>query len=373
MAGRLERQAERIQGSPGLRLIFTRPDGSTLKAGDRLQQIDLSIVLSAIRRAPNQFIRGDGARRMAASYQAAGVPLTAKQIEAQRPEWVAPVNVVRSNQAASFPPTPAGVVAAQMWAALYREGIWRNADEEDRAHAVAEVTKRVYARSGALLFQGRRMIDRAADYVADDRIEALVEGYKEDAPSAVKPAAGLGRAPVPDQGSATVVAADQSGLAVACGFTLNRPMGAANLVPRTGIVMAAPPDTTSGVPALALMLLRQESQNQLEYLGAASGGAVAPAALVTVPAEMLAEDVPLETLQNRVRVVNPAVPDRVVVEQRPGGAAIAKRLRSKGHEVEMVAPMGRLNAFICPRGFEGAESRCEVRTDPRAPGFAEGK
>ena len=121
------------------------------------------------------------------------------------------------------------------------------------------------------------------------------------------------------------------------------------------------------------MLLRQESQNQLEYLGAATGGAAAPVTLVNAALEMLVGELALEPVQNRVRVLDAAVPDRVLVENRPGGAEIAKRLRAKGHKVEMVGSLGRLNAFICPRGFEGSESRCEIRTDPRGFGYAEGK
>jgi gamma-glutamyltranspeptidase/glutathione hydrolase len=374
MAMRLEGEAARIKSAPGLRLIFTQPGGDLLRAGDRLRQIDLSTTLSSIRRAPRRFFRGDGAKRLAAAYQAAGVPLTAAQIGAQRPEWQAPVNVVRRNQAASFPPTPAGVAAAQMWAALYQEGFWRSADDEDRPHVVAEVSKRVYARSGGAFFQSDRIVSGAQDAVAQKRIERLMAGYKGAASTPVTPAPGLGRAPVADQGSATIVTADSLGMAVACAFTLNRPFGAAKLVPRTGIVMAAPPDTAgAGTPALSLMLLRQESQNQLQYLGAATGGAAAPMAVVTAALEVLVEDLALEAVQNRVRILHGAVPDRVSVEDRPGGGEIAKRLRAKGHRVGMVRSLGRLNAFICPRGFEGTESRCEVRTDPRGFGFAEGK
>jgi gamma-glutamyltranspeptidase len=96
-------------------------------------------------------------------------------------------------------------------------------------------------------------------------------------------------------------------------------------------------------------------------------------ALVTAALEVLAEDLGLEAVQNKVRILNPAIPDQVSVETRPGGAEIAKRLRAKGHKVGMVGALGRLNAFICPRGFEGTQSRCEVRTDPRGLGFAEGK
>lgn len=138
--------------------------------------------------------------------------------------------------------------------------------------------------------------------------------------------------------------------------------------------MAAPPDhTAKGLPALGLMLVRRESQNVLYYLGAATGGGAAPVALVTTALGVIVDGANLNELQHRPRYFNKVVPDKVLVERGAAGDAVAKRLRAKGHAVERVAPLGRLNAFICPAGFEGAESRCEIRTDPRGLGFAEGK
>ncbi len=373
MADRLQAQADRIAASPGLKLIFTRPGGGLLAAGDRLRQIDLSLTLSSIRRAPRRFIRGDGAAKMAAAYRQAGIELSAAEVEAQRPAWSAPLNVERRNHAASFPPTPAGVAAAQMWAALYREGLWSSADDEDRPHLVAEVTRRVFADAGAAFYRPARVVAGAGSYVEDARIERLMAGYDSSAASGAK-AGSAARPAVGDRGSAGILAADAYGQAVACAFTLNRPFGAAKLVPRMGIVMAAPPDHGArGAPALGLMLLRQESQNQLEYLGVATGGAAAPVAMVTSALGMLVDESGLEAAQMKVRYLGGAMPGRVAVERRPGADAVVKALRAKGHQVARVPPLGRLNALICPRGFEGPESRCEVRTDPRGLGFAEGK
>jgi gamma-glutamyltranspeptidase/glutathione hydrolase len=374
MAARLQAQSDRIAASPGLKLIFTKPGGGLLAAGDQLRQIDLSLTLSSIRRAPGRFIRGDGAAKMAAAYRQAGIELSAAEIEAQRPAWSAPLNVVRGNHAASFPPTPAGVAAAQMWAALYREGLWSGADDEDKPHLVAEVTRRVFADAGAAFYRPARVVAGAGSYVEDARIERLMAGHESAASSGAMAGSAAARPAVGDRGSAGILAADAFGQAVACAFTLNRPFGAARLVPRTGIVMAAPPDHGArGAPALGLLLLRQESQNQLEYLGVATGGAAAPVALVTSALGMLVEETGLEAAQLKVRHLGGAMPGRVAVERRPGADAVVKALRAKGHQVALVPPLGRLNALICPRGFEGPESRCEVRTDPRGLGFAEGK
>jgi len=374
LALRLQASSKRIKEAPGLRLIFTNTGGALLRAGSRLQQIDLTATLSMIRRAPGRFIRGTQAARLAAAYRQAGVPLTTDEVEKQRPEWRQPISVRRGNQSAEFPPTPAGVVAAQMWAALYREGYWNDADDADKPHLVAEVTKRAFTDSGVAFYRPERIVPSAGSLVGGMRIERLMMGYEPEARTPWKSPSGTARTAPSGQGSAGIVVADRFGLAVACAFTMNRPMGAARLVPRTGILMAAPPDHAGGgLPALGLMLLRRESQNELEYLGVATGGAAAPVALVTTALGVMMDGYSLEVAQKQPRYFNGVVPDRVIVERGTASVAIAKGLRAKGHAVKMVSPLGRLNAFICPRGFEGAESRCEIRTDPRGLGFAEGK
>lgn len=374
MARRLQQSSKRIRAAPGLRLIFTNSQGDLLRAGDKLRQIDLATTLSRIRRSPRRFIGRAEAARLAVAYRQAGVQLSAADVENQRPEWRKPVSVRRHNVAAAFPPTPAGVVAAEMWSVLYREGYWDDADDADKAHLMAEVTKRVFSDSGATFYRPDRVVPAADAWVRESHIERLMAGYSPETIAPWKGGAGVPRAAPSDQGSAGIVAADRYGLSVACAFTMNRPMGAARLVPRTGIVMAASPDyTTGGLPSLGLMLARKESQNELLYLGVATGGGAAPVALVSSALGVIVDNATLDAMQKRPRYFNPVVPDRVMVERGPAGDAVAKNLRAKGHAVERTAPFGRLNAFICPRGFEGEASRCEIRTDPRGLGFAEGK
>ena len=373
LAGRLAASRELIMASPGLRLVFTGIDGKLLKAGDTLRQIDLSLVLSTIRRNPISVFRGKFAKRLAAAYTRAGMPMSATDIANTLPRWRPPLSVKRRNQSAEFPPTPAGVVAAQMWAALFREGYWRSADDDEKPHLMAEVTRRAFADAGRVFQMPDPVIGASAGFIGDERIEALMAGFDSNRRIAPSRRA-AGQAPPQDQGSASIVAADAFGQAVACAFTMNRPMGAARLVPRTGIVMAAAPDHLgAGVASLGLMLLRAESQEQLEYLGAATGGGAAPVALVTTALRVMIDNQRLETAQRAPRFFNGAMPDRVTVEDSVEGRKIAKELTTKGHRTHLAPALGRLNAFICPAGFEGRESKCEIRTDPRGFGFAEGK
>ena len=375
LASRLGASRERVTASPGLSLIFANIDGRLLRAGDKLRQIDLANVLGEIRRDPVSMFRGPLANRLAAAYRQAGMPITARDIAATRPQWQPPLAVKRRNQWAEFPPTPGGVVAAQMWAALFREGYWSSADENEKPHLTAEVTRRAFADGGRVFQMPDPVIKAAAGagFISDDRIDALMAGF-DSARRRAPASRAAGQAPKVDQGSAGIVAADAAGQAVACAFTMNRALGAARLVPRTGIIMAAPPDHLgAGVPSLALMLLRAESQNQLEYLGAATGGGGAPAALVTSALRVMIDRQTLETAQRQPRLFNGAMPDVVTVEDSAEGRKIAKDLAGKGHRTELAPALGRLNAFICPAGFEGRNSKCEIRTDPRGYGFAESK
>ncbi len=375
LASQLAQSRTRIMASPGLRLIFADLDGKLLKTGDKLTQIDLSAVLSSIRRTPTSVFRGRLAGRIAAAYTSAGAPLSKKEIANTVPRWQAPLLVNRRNRSAAVPPTPAGVVAAQMWAALYREGYWRSADDDEKSHLLAEVTRRAFADGGRVFQMPDPVIGAGAGagFINDDRIEALMAGY-DDKRRVTPSRRAAGQAPPQDLGSASIVAADAFGQAVACAFTMNRPLGAARLVPRTGIIMAAAPDHLGvGVPALALMSLGRESQDQLEYIGVATGGGAAPVTLVTTALRIMIDGQGLEAAQREARLFNGAMPDRVTVEDSAEGRKIAKELKAKGHKTILRPALGRLNAFTCPAGFDGADSKCEIRTDPRGFGFAEGK
>jgi gamma-glutamyltranspeptidase/glutathione hydrolase len=375
LANRMAASKDRILASPGLRLVFTDTDGQLLKAGDKLRQIDLSYVLSVIRRKPRSVFQGRIAKLLAAAYTQAGMPMSVKDIIDTKPSWRPPLSVKRRNQLAEFPPTPAGVVAAQMWAALYREGHWRSADSNEKPHLMAEVTRRAFADAGRVFQMPDPAISATAGagFITDDRVEALMAGFDDKRRIAPSRRA-AGQAPSRDHGSASIVTADRSGQAVACAFTMNRPMGAGQLIPRTGIIMAAAPDHLgAGVAALSLMSLRTESQQQLEYIGAATGGGVSPVALVTSALQVMIDDKTLETAQKSLRLYNGAMPDEVVVEDSEEGRKVAKTLTAKGHKTTLKPALGRLNAFTCPAGFEGRESKCEIRTDPRGFGFAEGR
>jgi gamma-glutamyltranspeptidase/glutathione hydrolase len=358
--------------APGMAQIFADKLGHPVAEGARVQQVALAGTLSILRRQPAQMYSGPLARRIVADYGRAAVPLTAEGLRGLVPHFRPVIKVERRNQIALFPPTPAGVVAAQAWAMLYREGAWSDVNADERANLLAEVSRRSFADAGRW-FAAPGGVGDGDSFVSEGRIDRLMEGLGDE---------GAHRAPVVDrastfvepvdQGSTSIIALDVFGRAVACAFTMNGTMGAGKLARETGIVIAAPPDPASrGTAALGLMMVRIGSQQQLEFLGAATGGAVVPITLATAAMKTLETKETAEDMLDAPRYYHPARPDHVVIEDRADAGAIADRLRRSGREVVTAPSLGRANILICPRGFDAERSQCDVRTDRRAFGLAQ--
>ncbi|MFT5538951.1 MAG: gamma-glutamyltranspeptidase/glutathione hydrolase [Alphaproteobacteria bacterium] len=358
--------------TPSMAAIFAGKSGNPVAQGNLVKQFALAGTLSAIRRQPRQIYAGKLIKRIAEGYQRAGVRLTVDDIRNHVPKFRPAVKVTRGNHDAYFPPTAAGIVSAQAWAMLYRERAWERADKAERPHVLAEVSKRAYADAGRWFHAPGGVADPAQPIVDVARIEALLKSYQSTRARPVTVAGG-GAVPEPlDQGSASLIVADVSGQAVACAFTMNGVMGMGRLAEETGIVIAAPSDATGrGVPALGLMALGLSSQWQLEYLAAGTGGGAVPVTLAADAVRMLTDGPSAEVLNKGPRLYHPANPDRIVIEARPDTQAMISGLRAKGHAVVTTTTLGRINLFICPAGFEGDNSQCDVRTDRRAYGLAQ--
>jgi gamma-glutamyltranspeptidase/glutathione hydrolase len=352
--------------------IFADKSGNPVAQGQLIQQFALAGTLSAIRRQPRQIYAGKLIKRIAEGYQRAGVRLSVDDIRNNVPQFRPAVKVTRGNHDAYFPPTPAGIVSAQAWAMLYRERAWSRAEKAEQPHVLAEVSKRAYADAGRWFHAPGGVGDPAQHIVDPARIEGLLKNYQSTRARPVTVAGG-GAVPEPlDQGSASLIVADAAGQAVACAFTMNGVMGMGRLAEETGIVIAAPSDAAGrGVPALGLMALGLGSQWQLEFLAAGTGGGAVPVTLAADAARLLAGSPSAEALNNGPRLYHSAKPDRIVIEGRPDTQAVITDLRAKGHAVETAPSLGRINLFVCPAGFEGANSQCDIRTDRRAFGLAQ--
>jgi gamma-glutamyltranspeptidase/glutathione hydrolase len=363
--------APAVRTDAGLAAIFADKSGNPVAEGSNLRQIALAATLSRIRRNPTRYLQGSFPRRLAADYRRAGVPMTVDDLKAGVPRFVKPVQITRGNQQAFFPPTPGGLVTAQLWAMIYRERGWDRSDNATRAEMLVAASRRAYADAGRWFHAPGPVTGDPQALVGDARIETLWKSYRAGRISPVNVAGGAPVGEPVDQGSTTIVTADAYGQSVACGFTMNGLMGAGRVAPETGIVIAAPPDPAGrGYPMLAMMGVRLESHDQLEYMGAGSGSGAVPVTLAAGAARVILQGGTAESILAAPRFYHPAQPNRVVIENA-GLADVGARLRKLGHAVVGAPSLGRMNLLVCPAGFNGPGSQCDVRTDRRGFGLAQ--
>ncbi len=356
---------------PALAAIFARNSGNPVAEGQRIQQFSLAATLSQLRRQPTQFYTGSSARRIADDFTRSGILLTAEELRGLVPRFRPVVTVSRGNQVAHFPPTAAGVVSAQAWAMLYSRNLASDALGAKRALTLTEVSRRAYGDAGRWFAAPAGVPDPANAFLTDDRIDRLMAGLNLSRRSP-PPNFGAGDVVEPvDLGSASVVASDIYGQSVACGFTMNGVMGSGRIAAETGIVIAAPPDPARAAAPISLMILRNGTQHQMQFVGAATGGAVAPILLADTAAKVLQTTQSLEAMLLAPRFYHPARPDRVVVEDRHDARPFGATLREAGYQVVTAPGLGRANAIACPLGFDGERSQCDVRADRRAFGLAQ--
>ena len=350
------------------RRIFTRPDGSIVREGDVIEQLDLAAVLSLLRRAPGAFYSGPFARKLVKAVKEAGGSLTIEDLRGAIPRWRPTVAVNYGLLTAHFAPTPAGVTAAQIWTALTKVESYRSADKEERPHLFAETAMRAFADRGRWSTDGLDIEAPLDDLVSTSRVETMMSGYSSDRHG---PAASLKPPPQRrrDQGAATsFVVADRKGSAVACAFSMNNLFGTGRIAPGTGIMLAAAPDRLGQGPwAVGPMMVINQNVYELFLLAAAAGSA-APSAMTQVALLALVGKHPLDEAMGARRVFHRGAPDQVLIE--PGkGTKMLTSLRRRGHDVAEVPTLGLVNVFFCPKGLVSEDSVCQVRTDPRGYGL----
>ena len=353
------------------RRVFARSDGTPLREGDIIEQLDLAVVLSLLRRSPGQFYSGPFARQLVKAVRRAGASLTIEELRSFAPQWKETLAVEFGNLTVHFAPTPAGLTAAQMWAALARDRRHRRADEEERPHLFAEVAMRAFADRGRWFERGRGVLAPLEDRVSSRRVRQLMAGYRSDRHT---PAHTLRPAPVErpeNHVASSFVVADRDRQAVACTFSLNNLFGLGRIAPGTGMVVAAPPP--HGGPdgsALGPMLVINQNLCKLFFVAAASGGAAAPTAMIQVALRVLIDKWTLDAAISTRRLHHGGAPDLVWYERgesRERLAALARR----GHRTAETPAMGQVNAFSCPRGLDSPESLCQVKADPRGFGLGQ--
>jgi gamma-glutamyltranspeptidase/glutathione hydrolase len=359
------------------RRVFGRAGGRVMvEERDFIQQVELAAVLERIRaQGPGDFYTGVVARQFVNGVNAAGGSLSLEDLRDYAPVWREPIKIsmlYRQDLYFTPPPAAGGAMAAQMAAMLLAKGRYERGNTADRAHVFVEVARRAFADRNRWMLEDGSSAVAPSSLVAEDRIGQLMNTFN---PDRLTPADQLGLPSTarPESPAATTfVIADRDGGAVACALTLNNLFGTGRVVPGTGIVMAALAGPGGrGASSLGPAMLYDRNVSGLIFAGAASGGTVAPTALITVAARTLIEGILLEDAIGAKRLHHGGYPDLVYHE--PGvDESLLHGLISRGHRVAATPVLGRVNALACPGGLRKKPETCSIRTDNRGLGLAVG-
>lgn len=356
------------------RKIFAHPDGKPYEEGDRLIQRDLANTYAAIRMGGViSFYEGPLAERIVKAVQVAGGTLSYEDLKNFIPRWRKPVAIPFEDQVINFVPAPAGggVGGGLMWNMLAVEGRFREAVGASRIHLLLETAKRAFAQRSHWLKAAGTV---KADYAFADlgNAQSLMANFKGNAATLI---ANLNPVPVRVQenpaGTGFVVV-DLVGLAVACNLTNYNLFGTGRVAPGTGIVLAAAPGQ-AGRNALSLgpVLTFDEEFQSFRYAIAGSGGAAAMTATISVLASSMQGGVSLKTAIEAPRAHHGGTPDIAVLEESVP-KDVKRDLEQRGHNLETVPALGKINAVECPLGLDvsSEDIACFVHADPRGAGIA---
>lgn len=361
-----------VMAQPAARRALSTDDGRGIVGeGDRLAQNDLASVLARIRvDGPGDFYGGITARKLIEGARAAGGPIEANDLEGYQPVWNPALEIKTDGRTAYFPPPPpmGGAVAAEMWAMLVAHDRFENADPGERAHLLAETAARAAVERarwqplvGTAGFDAKSIISRT-------HTEALMDDYRPDAHTPASTFPGAARPTPENPAAASFIAVDVTGLAVACAVTANNLFGTGRIAEGTGIVLASAPGPGGrGATALGPMIVGDGKQ--FIFAASASGGQVAPTAMVATAARTLLDDAPLAEAVAAARVHGGVAPDMTFVEQSADPEIVAG-LGARGHKVALTPAIGHVAAASCPMGSPDDPGSCAFVSDPRGAGLA---
>ncbi|MEX2616508.1 MAG: gamma-glutamyltransferase [Alphaproteobacteria bacterium] len=366
--------AQPLFNDPAARDVFARRGGAAPAEGDTLVQADLAETFSSLRtNGVSSFYKGPMAEKIVEGVTAAGGTLTLDDLAGYLPAWRKAVLVPYRDQVLAFAPPPAGVGVggALMWHMLASDDRYRNATEDGRAHLLVEAAKRAFAARDRWIYAAPGSLP--TESYADAAIAAkLMAGFD---PQRATPASAVrsNQAAAAENPSGTgFVVVDLVGQAVACTLTNYNFFGTGRVAPGTGmLVAAAPGEGDRNALSLGPVAVFEQGFRSFRLALAGAGGAATTTATMTVLAESLLGEFPLERAMQKPRVHHGGLPDVVLAEEAvPRGVVAA--LRAKGNEVVTVPSLGRMNAAECPLGLDSTieEIACFVNTDPRGFGLA---
>ncbi|MEW6641262.1 MAG: gamma-glutamyltransferase [Pseudomonadota bacterium] len=365
--------------------LFSRPDGTPLREGDRLVQPDLAATLSAISdQGPRGFYEGAVASKLIAGIRDAGGIMTTDDLKAYQPVLRAPLRGrYRGYDIVAMPlPSSGGVVLLETLHILegYRLAEFKQGSV-DSLHLLIEAMKRAYADRARYLGDPafadaplKRLL--SADYAAQLRASIRLDrAATADEVAAVQAA--------PREGSNTThfSVVDAAGNAVSNTTTLNFSYGLGLVADGTGVLLNNELDDFTAAPGAsnAYGLIGFEANlpgpgkrplssmtptivlkdGKPVLVTGSPGGSLIISAVIQVVVDVIdygldaAQAVPLPRLHQQWR------PEDVRVERGFPDDVLAG-LRDKGHRI--VAPLGQTSANSISLTADGALGAPDPRT-----------
>ncbi len=370
---------------PASAAIFSRPDGTALREGDRLVQDDLATTLSAIaEQGPRGFYQGPVAEKLAKAIGDAGGIMTADDLKSYQAQIRTPVRgTYRGHDIVSMPlPSSGGIVLLESLNIL--EGFRLGDLEQGSAaslHLLIEAMKRGYADRARYLgdpafIKAPTDILLAKDYAT--RLRAEID--PDHATAAAKLAM-----PQPREGSNTThfSVVDSAGNAVSNTYTLNFSYGVGMVAEGTGVLLNNElDDFTAAVGATnAFGLVGYEANlpgpgkrplssmsptlvlkdGKVLLVTGSPGGSRIISTVLQVIVNVLDYHMDVAAGVAAPRLHHQWTPDRLIVE--PGFSdEVLAALRAKGHSItESMGYTSANSILVTPKGLLGAP-------DPRTRG-----
>ncbi|MCR6733683.1 MAG: gamma-glutamyltransferase [Afipia sp.] len=366
--------------------IFSRADGTSLQAGDRLIQTDLAATLEAIAaRGVSGFYEGPVADKLVAGIRDAGGIITREDLKAYQPILRAPVRgSYRGYDIVSMPlPSSGGAVLIETLNILEGYKLREmGSGSVDALHVSIEAMKRAYADRARYLGDPafvsapmRQLISK--DYAARQRASIDMEKATPwtDALSATPPREG--------SNTTHFSVVDKDGNAVSNTYTLNFSYGLGMVADGTGVLLNNELDDFTAAPGASNAYglvgfeanLPSPGKRPLSSMSptivlkddkpvlvtGSPGGSRIISAVLQVIVNTIDFDMNVAAAVSAPRLHHQWLPDEVRVEHGFPEATLAA-LRAKGHRV--IEPLGQTSAnsiAVTPNGLSGAP-------DPRTRG-----
>ncbi len=357
------------------RALFGGNALASVREGVLMKQENLSVLLASIRtRGGGTIYSGAYGRQFAQAAQESGAALSYADLQAFKPKWRSSIEVffdVRSSFHLPLPRTPVGTMGAKTMALAIGDQRYLNADDGLRAHLLAEAIQRALVDGGGGFKtvtpeDGGARVQLPADY-----IDGLADSYLEDRVVRLASPKSVWVPGPPKGGQTSFTAVDRNGGAVVCYVTMNKRFGIGRVVRGTGAFLASPASSINERDmSPGLLILARRDKNMMFLAGSASGGAMAQSALVQA-ALRAAGGTPddLETAVKWKRLYRDPASAITFVEQGTQ-PAIINALRQRGHQLQAVPTMGRVNMIFCGSGLPSKKPYCGMRSDPRGFGLA---